>query len=331
MLKLRQPAVSQQLARLRADDLVETRRDGKNIYYSLARPEVRQVIEALHAAFCAPRNALTRTIDRHVRRSSAQSRFATLLGFGLGAALRLRRRGAAASARSARSRIAVYGNDTRRLRTWLLAIGVAIVGVHAARIFRPISISRVRSIPARGSNGAALIIGGLMFGFGMALNGTCGMGTLRQIGGGDLRALVTFLVMGVTAMMTMRGLTGVARVALTDPLAIDLGALGLATAAGLARAERAATAPSFSHRDRDWLSRSRRSRMRLPRDPALCRHRRADRPDRRRAAGGRPALRASTPSTRAASSPSPLSRRLARRCSTSCCPPRCSRIFRSAP
>ena len=54
MLKLRQPAVSQQLARLRADDLVETRRDGKNIYYSLARPEVRQVIEALHAAFCAP-------------------------------------------------------------------------------------------------------------------------------------------------------------------------------------------------------------------------------------------------------------------------------------
>jgi DNA-binding transcriptional ArsR family regulator len=56
-LKLRQPAVSQQLARLRANDLVETRRDGKNIYYSLARPEVRQVIEALHAAFCAPRRA----------------------------------------------------------------------------------------------------------------------------------------------------------------------------------------------------------------------------------------------------------------------------------
>jgi DNA-binding transcriptional ArsR family regulator len=55
MLRLRQPAVSQQLARLRADDLVETRRDGKNIYYSLARPEVREVIEALHKAFCKPR------------------------------------------------------------------------------------------------------------------------------------------------------------------------------------------------------------------------------------------------------------------------------------
>jgi DNA-binding transcriptional ArsR family regulator len=52
MLSLRQPAVSQQLARLRADGLVDTRRDGKNIYYSLARPEVVEIIGALHRAFC---------------------------------------------------------------------------------------------------------------------------------------------------------------------------------------------------------------------------------------------------------------------------------------
>jgi DNA-binding transcriptional ArsR family regulator len=57
LLKLRQPAVSQQLARLRADNLVEIRRDGKNIYYSLARPEVRDVIGALHQAFCKPRRS----------------------------------------------------------------------------------------------------------------------------------------------------------------------------------------------------------------------------------------------------------------------------------
>ena len=55
ILKLRQPAVSQQLARLRADNLVETRREGKNIYYSLARSDVRDVIEALHKAFCKPK------------------------------------------------------------------------------------------------------------------------------------------------------------------------------------------------------------------------------------------------------------------------------------
>jgi DNA-binding transcriptional ArsR family regulator len=53
-LSLRQPAVSQQLARLREDGLVEARRDGKNIYYSLARTEVREVIAALHRAFCKP-------------------------------------------------------------------------------------------------------------------------------------------------------------------------------------------------------------------------------------------------------------------------------------
>ncbi len=57
MLSLRQPAISQQLARLRADGLVETRREGKNIFYSLARSEVRDIVGTLHRSFCeAPRS-----------------------------------------------------------------------------------------------------------------------------------------------------------------------------------------------------------------------------------------------------------------------------------
>jgi DNA-binding transcriptional ArsR family regulator len=52
ILGLRQPAISQQLARLRADGLLQTRREGKNVFYSLARPEVRAIISALHRAFC---------------------------------------------------------------------------------------------------------------------------------------------------------------------------------------------------------------------------------------------------------------------------------------
>ena len=52
MLDLRQPTVSQQLARLRADKLVEARRDGKAIYYSLASEEARQVIGLLYDLFC---------------------------------------------------------------------------------------------------------------------------------------------------------------------------------------------------------------------------------------------------------------------------------------
>src|SRR5262249_22795090 len=52
MLSLRQPTVSQQLARLRADGLVTTRRDGKTIHYSLASEEARVVVGALYEMFC---------------------------------------------------------------------------------------------------------------------------------------------------------------------------------------------------------------------------------------------------------------------------------------
>ena len=51
-LGLRQPTVSQQLARLRADGLVSTRRDGKIIYYSLASDEARTIIGAIYDVFC---------------------------------------------------------------------------------------------------------------------------------------------------------------------------------------------------------------------------------------------------------------------------------------
>lgn len=52
ILELRQPTVSQQLARLRADGLVSTRRAGKTIYYSLASTEARAVIGAIYDVFC---------------------------------------------------------------------------------------------------------------------------------------------------------------------------------------------------------------------------------------------------------------------------------------
>ena len=144
-----------------------------------------------------------------------------LLGLGLGFAFGfVARRGRFCTLGAIED--SVYANDTRRLRTWLLAIGVAIIGVHALEVFGELDLTKSIYTGSRLELGG-LIIGGLIFGFGMALNGTCGMGTLRQIGGGDLRAVITFLVMGVTAMMTMRGLTGVVRVAVTDPLAVNLG------------------------------------------------------------------------------------------------------------
>jgi DNA-binding transcriptional ArsR family regulator len=53
-LGVEQVPMSQQLMRLRSDGLVEARREGTTVYYSIARPEVLTVVDALHSAFCAP-------------------------------------------------------------------------------------------------------------------------------------------------------------------------------------------------------------------------------------------------------------------------------------
>ena len=54
ILNCRQAAVSQMLARLREDDMVKTRRDGKTIYYSLADNNTAQLIDLLYNMFCGP-------------------------------------------------------------------------------------------------------------------------------------------------------------------------------------------------------------------------------------------------------------------------------------
>ena len=54
VLGIRQPTLSQQLAVLREEDLVATRRDGKAIYYRLASPEARELIGVLYSMFCEP-------------------------------------------------------------------------------------------------------------------------------------------------------------------------------------------------------------------------------------------------------------------------------------
>lgn len=49
-----QPTLSQQLAVLREEELVATRREGKNIYYSLDSPQATAVLHVLHDQFCRP-------------------------------------------------------------------------------------------------------------------------------------------------------------------------------------------------------------------------------------------------------------------------------------
>lgn len=54
LLESRQAAVSQQLARLRLEGLVATRRDGKAIFYSIQDPKVLRMINLVYDMFCSP-------------------------------------------------------------------------------------------------------------------------------------------------------------------------------------------------------------------------------------------------------------------------------------
>ncbi|MFB6464598.1 YeeE/YedE family protein [Bradyrhizobium tunisiense] len=116
---------------------------------------------------------------------------------------------------------AFFGSDHRRLKSFALAAAVALLVTQALAAFGIVDLSR--SIYLTASIGlGGVIIGGLMFGVGMALVGTCGFGTLVRVGGGDLRAIVVFLVLGLSALATMRGITGILRVALIEPLSLQL-------------------------------------------------------------------------------------------------------------
>jgi ArsR family transcriptional regulator len=55
LLSARQAAVSQQLARLRLEGLVDYRREGRTIYYFLKDERARRMIEVVYDMFCAPR------------------------------------------------------------------------------------------------------------------------------------------------------------------------------------------------------------------------------------------------------------------------------------
>lgn len=49
---IRQPTLSQQLTVLREENMVNTRRAGKQVFYSLASPEAMAILQALHALYC---------------------------------------------------------------------------------------------------------------------------------------------------------------------------------------------------------------------------------------------------------------------------------------
>jgi DNA-binding transcriptional ArsR family regulator len=56
LLNVRQAALSQQLALLRKDGMVHTRRQAQNVFYSLAREDVRSLMGFLYETYCGVEN-----------------------------------------------------------------------------------------------------------------------------------------------------------------------------------------------------------------------------------------------------------------------------------
>src|SRR3990172_10734559 len=90
--------------------------------------------------------------------------------------------------------------DTSRLRMWLLAIAVALLGSSALQLAGVVDLAK--SIYT-GPNFTWLsyIVGGLLFGVGMTLGSGCGSETLIPIGAGNLKSVVVFVVAGIAAYM----------------------------------------------------------------------------------------------------------------------------------
>jgi uncharacterized membrane protein YedE/YeeE len=108
-----------------------------------------------------------------------------------------------------------------RLKQWFLAIGVAIVGFALMSYFG--LIDPLKSMYT-GSKFLWLssIVGSILFGFGMVLASGCGSKTLVRIGGGNLKSIIVFIVLGLTAYITMKGFLGVIRINTLDSVFIAL-------------------------------------------------------------------------------------------------------------
>lgn len=145
----------------------------------------------------------------------------SLCGLGLGII---------AGAVTQRSRLCSFGaiedaavaGDTRRLRVFGLALGVAVLFTQlliVAGYLEPLNTTYVASaLPWIG-----LIVGGLMFGLGMALVGTCSFGSLVRLGSGDLRSLVVVIVFAAAALTVLRGVFVDIRLGVFEALPLRFG------------------------------------------------------------------------------------------------------------
>ena len=114
-----------------------------------------------------------------------------------------------------------------RMRMWLLAIAVAILGTQAMQAAGLIDLAT--SFYVRPNvTWVSYVLGGFLFGVGMTLGSGCGSKTLVRVGAGNLKSLVVFVFLGIAAYMTLKGAFAVPRTRALDVVAVDLASHGLA-------------------------------------------------------------------------------------------------------
>jgi uncharacterized membrane protein YedE/YeeE len=111
--------------------------------------------------------------------------------------------------------------DKNRLRMWLLAIAVALIGSSALQVAGLVDLSK-SIYPGPNFTWLSYIVGGFLFGAGMTLGSGCGSKTLIRIGGGNLKSLVVYVFLGIAAYMTLRGLFGAFRVGVLERASVTL-------------------------------------------------------------------------------------------------------------
>ncbi|HEY6821277.1 MAG TPA: YeeE/YedE family protein [Burkholderiales bacterium] len=149
--------------------------------------------------------------------------------------------------------------DFNRMRMWLLAIAVAVLGSALLQLAGAVDLSK-SIYPGPNFTWLSYIVGGLVFGVGMTLGSGCGSKTLIRIGGGNLKSVIVYVFLGIAAYMTLRGILGAFRVGVLEKASLTLGSgQDLPTLLGLPRGALAlavgAALLGFVYASRDFRSR----------------------------------------------------------------------------
>jgi len=111
--------------------------------------------------------------------------------------------------------------ELSRMRMWLLAIAVAILGATALQLAGLVDLSK-SIYPGPNFTWLSYILGGFLFGIGMTLGSGCGSKTLIRVGAGNLKSLIVYVFLGISAYMTLRGVLGAFRVGVLEKAAMTL-------------------------------------------------------------------------------------------------------------